>query len=316
MAEYRLRAAWGRGWILKILITGSSGLIGSALTSFLIANGHEIYPIVRARGRVAARAIPWNPSAGILPLEALEGADAAIHLAGESIAGGRWTAERKRRILESRRDGTRLLAGSLGRLSAPPKVLISASAIGYYGDRGEEVLKETSAPGRGFLADVCREWENAARPAAERGIRLVTLRTGLVLSSTGGVLSRILVPYRWGLGGKIGSGRQYMSWIALDDLVKAIYHAIQNEEIIGPMNAVAPYPVANLEFTKTLGRVLSRPTLFPLPATAARLLLGEMADALLLASVRVEPASLLDSGFRFEFSDLDSALRHLLELGK
>jgi uncharacterized protein (TIGR01777 family) len=305
-----------RECILRILITGSSGLIGSALTSFLAANGHEICPLVRARDGIPAQAIPWNPSTGTLPLEALEEADAVIHLAGENIAEGRWTAERKRRILESRRHGTSLLAGSLSRLSAPPRVLISASAIGYYGDRGEEVLNENSSPGQGFLADVCRQWEEAAKPAAERGIRLVTSRTGLVLSSAGGVLSKILLPYRMGLGGKIGSGRQYMSWIALDDLVKAIYHAIQNEEIIGPMNAVAPHPVTNLEFTKTLGRVLSRPTLLPLPAAAARLLLGEMADALLLASARVEPASLLNSGFRFQYPDLDSALRHLLEIGK
>jgi uncharacterized protein len=301
---------------LRILITGSSGLIGSALTSFLAARGHEILPIIRARDKIPAHAIPWNPSAGTLPLEALEGADAVIHLAGENIAGGRWTADRKHRILESRRRGTSLLVDSLSRLSAPPRVLISASAIGYYGNRGEEVLKENSSPGQGFLADVCREWEEAAGPAAQKGIRLVMARTGLVLSSAGGVLSRIVLPYRMGLGGRIGNGRQYMSWIALDDLTRAIYHAIQKEDITGPMNAVAPRPVTNLEFTETLGRVLSRPMLFPLPAAAARLLLGEMADALLLASARVEPASLLNSGFRFQYPDLDSALRHALKSGK
>jgi uncharacterized protein len=278
--------------------------------------GHEICPIVRARDGIPAKAIPWNPSAKTLALEALEGADAVIHLAGENIAEGRWTTERKRRILESRRLGTSLLADSLSRLSAPPKVLISASAIGYYGDRGEEVLKEDSGPGQGFLADVCREWEDAAQPAAEKGIRLVISRTGLVLSGAGGVLSRMLLPYRMGLGGRIGNGRQYMSWITLDDLVRAIYHAIQNEKVVGPMNAVAPHPATNFEFTKAMGRALSRPTLFPLPALAARLFLGEMADALLLASARVEPACLLSSGFRFQYPDLDSALRHVLELGK
>lgn len=268
--------------------------------------------IMLRRERMPADAIPWNPSTGFLPLESLEGADAAVHLAGENIAAGRWTAKKKQRILESRRRGTRLVADSLSRLAQPPRVLISASAIGYYGDRGETILKEDSGPGHGFLADVCREWEESARPVLGKGIRLVTLRTGLVLSSTGGVLGRILPPYRMGLGGRIGSGRQYMSWIVLEDLIAAIFHAIGNEKITGPINAVAPHPVTNLEFTKTLGKVLSRPTLFPLPAAAVRLFLGEMADALLLASARVEPSVLLSSGFRFQYPELNSALCNLL----
>jgi uncharacterized protein (TIGR01777 family) len=242
----------------------------------------------------------------------LQGVDAVVHLAGESIAQ-RWTPESKARILQSRTSGTRLLSESFARLTPPPRVFICASAIGYYGNRGDEVLTEQSPPGSGFLAEVCREWEAACEPAVRGGIRVVNLRTGMVLSAAGGVLPRMLFPFRVGLGGKIGSGRQYMSWIALDDLVGVIIHALTCDRLAGPVNAVAPNPVTNLEFTRTSGRVLRRPTFLAVPAWAARLAFGEMADALLLASARVTPARLAASGFVFRYAELESALRHVLK---
>lgn len=242
-----------------------------------------------------------------------EGPDAVVHLAGENIARARWSERQKALIRDSRVKGTRLLCDLLARYSPPPKALVCASAVGYYGDRADEILKEESAPGSGFLADVCREWEAATQPAVERGIRVVNLRIGIVLSPMGGALAKMLTPFKLGVGGTIGSGRQYMSWIALDDVVGAIHFALTNESLHGPVNAVAPNPVTNREFTHTLGRVLSRPTLFPMPAFAARLVLGEMADALLLASARVEPAQLLASGFTFRHPDLEAALRALLK---
>jgi uncharacterized protein (TIGR01777 family) len=241
----------------------------------------------------------------------LQGVDAAVHLAGESIAQ-RWTSERKARILKSRARGTRLLSESFARLTQPLRVLLCASAIGYYGNRGEEVLTEESPSGSGFLAEVCREWEAACESAVRKGIRVVNLRFGVVLSPTGGMLGRMLFPFRLGLGGRIGSGKQYMSWIAIDDLVGIILHALACDELIGPVNAVAPNPVTNFEFTKTLGRVLRRPTVFPVPSWAARLALGEMADDLLLASARVEPARLASSGYVFHYPELEGALRHVL----
>jgi hypothetical protein len=242
----------------------------------------------------------------------VEAPDAFVHLAGENIAAGRWTAARKARIRDSRVKVTRRLCESLARLSQPPKVVVSASAVGYYGDRSDEVLTEESPSGAGFLAQVCREWEAACGPAVQKGIRVVNLRTGMVLSAAGGMLPRILPPFRMGLGGRIGSGRQYMSWIALDDLVGVIVHALTCDRPAGPVNAVAPNPVTNLEFTRTLGRVLRRPTFFAVPAWAARLAFGEMAGALLLASARVEPARLAASGFVFRYPELEGALRHML----
>jgi hypothetical protein len=241
----------------------------------------------------------------------LQGVDAAVHLAGESIAQ-RWTPERKAKILKSRARGTRLLSESFARLTQPPCVFLCASAIGYYGDRGEEVLTEDSPSGVGFLAEVCRGWEAACAAAVQKGIRVVNLRMGIVLSAAGGVLPRMLLPFRMGLGGRIGSGRQYMSWIALDELVGVIIHALTCDILAGPVNAVAPHPVTNLEFTRTLGRVLRRPTVLSVPAFAARLALGEMADSLLLASARVEPARLAASGYAFRYPELEGALRHLL----
>ena len=254
----------------------------------------------------------WDPMAGKLNPTALEGIDAVVHLAGENIAARRWTAKQKARIRESRVTGTRLLAESLARVARPPKVLICASAIGYYGNRGDERLDEESSSGNDFLAEVCREWEASAQAAIDKGIRVVFLRFGMILSPAGGALGKMLTPFRLGVGGIIGNGQQYMSWIALDDLIGAIYHALLDERLSGPVNAVSPNSVTNHEFTKTLGRVLGRPTLFPLPAFAARLAFGEMADGLLLSSARVEPLRLLSSGYTFRYPILREALRHLL----
>jgi len=295
---------------MKILVSGSTGLVGSALVPFLLTGGHQVARLVRSQP-TAGGEVPWDPAAGRLEATNLEGLDAVVHLAGERITG-RWTAAKKARIRSSRVQGTRLLAEALAGLKQPPKTLVCASAIGYYGNRGDEVLREDSPSGAGFLAEVCREWEAAARPAAEKGIRVVQLRIGVVLSPAGGALARMRTPFKLGLGGRIGNGKQYMSWIAIEDLTGAIHHALTNESLRGPVNAVAPRSVTNLEFTKTLGRVLGRPTLFPLPAFAARLAFGEMADELLLASTRVEPTKLVSSGYRFRAPELEGALRHLL----
>jgi len=235
-----------------------------------------------------------------------------VHLAGENIAAGRWTRSRKDAIRQSRVRGTSLLAETLASLNRPPAVFVSASAVGYYGDRGNELLNERSPQGSGFLADVCKEWEAATDPATERGIRVVNLRIGMVLSATGGALSRLLLPFRLGLGGRIGNGRQYMSWIGLDDLVRAVCFSIERTEIAGALNAVAPETVTNREFTRTLGAVLARPAVLPIPRFFLRLVLGEMADSLLFASARVEPRVLLSSGLDFSSPTLQSALRQIL----
>jgi uncharacterized protein (TIGR01777 family) len=267
---------------------------------------------VRTAPRPGHAEVHWQPETGSIATPGLEGLDAVVHLAGENIAAGRWTAEKKASIRDSRVQGTHLLCDALAQLVNPPKVLVSASAIGYYGDRGAEVLREDSRPGRDFLADVCRAWEAATAPAAQRGIRVVNLRFGIVLSAAGGALAKMLLPFKLGAGGIIGSGQQYMSWIALDDVVGAIHHTLITDTLHGPVNAVAPNPVTNAVFTKTLGRVLWRPTLFPLPAFVARAAFGEMADALLLASTRVEPARLKDTHYAFRYPELEGALRHVL----
>ena len=295
---------------MRAAITGSSGFIGSALLSELALAGHQVVRVVRREAR-GPDAIRWDPETGTIEAEKLEGLDAVIHLAGESIVG-RWTPSKKAGIQDSRRRGTRLLAETLASLARRPRVLIAASAIGYYGDRGDERLTEQSPPGTGFLPDVCREWEQAAQPVTSAGIRLVHLRIGVVLSPRGGALAKMLPPFRLGLGGILGTGRQHWSWVALGDVTGAIQHALITDSVRGPVNVVSPNPATNAEFTRALGRVLRRPTIFPVPAFAARLLMGEMADALLLASARVEPTRLVESGYRFRYPELDAALRHLL----
>ncbi len=296
---------------MKILISGSHGLVGTALIKSLASEGHEILRLVRYAPS-SVQEIEWSPDRYSIALARLEGFDAVVHLAGESIAEGRWTDEKKKRIRESRVKGTRLLGDALANLSQPPKTFVSASAIGYYGDRGDGILTEASPPGKDFLSEVCVEWEKATALASEKGIRVVNCRFGIILDANGGALKKMLPPFRMGVGGKIGSGQQWMSWIALDDVVRGIKFALANDSIRGPVNFVAPAPVTNARFTKTLGKVLSRPTLFPIPAFGVRLLFGEMADALLLSSQRVEPALLQTSNFLFQYSQLEAALRHVL----
>jgi len=299
---------------MNFVITGSTGLVGSALVPFLETRGHGVTRLLRPSTGVQAKEndVQWDPAATRVDSTALEGRDVVVHLAGDNIASGRWTAAKKARIRDSRVQGTRVLCEAIAKLSQPPKAVLCASAVGFYGDRGEEVLDESSTPGKDFLADVCREWEAAAQPAADGGCRVVHLRIGVVLSPAGGALAKMLLPFKLGAGGKIGSGKQYMSWISIDDLVEVIHHAMVTEDLRGPVNAVSPTPVTNLEFTKSLGKVLSRPTLFPMPAFLARLAFGEMADAALLASTRVEPARLKETGYMFRHPGLAGALRHVL----
>lgn len=300
---------------MKIIVAGSSGLVGSALIDSLRAERHEIGRLVRSGSAPVAdgsKAIRWEPPTGSIDLAALEGADAIVNLAGASIAGARWTAERKRVLRESRVGATRHLVAGIARLKNKPQVLVSASAIGYYGERGDEILTETSAPGSDFLAQLCREWEAETLKAEREGIRAVMLRFGIVLASHGGALAKMLPPFRFGVGGRLGNGRQWMSWIALDDVVALLRYAIENESLRGPVNAVAPNPVTNVEFTSVLASVLHRPALFPVPRLALRLMLGEMAGAL-LASQRVMPAALGARSFKFGQPDLKPALESILK---
>ena len=296
----------------RVVISGASGLIGGALAGALAADGHAVGRLVRPGPAVRLGDVAWDPTAGRIDAAALEGADAVVHLAGESIAAGRWTAARKRAIRDSRVGGTRLLAEAVAGLRRPPRVLVSASAVGYYGDRGDEPLTEASAPGQGFLAEVAVAWEAAAEPARRAGLRVVHPRIGLVLAAAGGALPKMLTPFRLGLGGVIGDGRQQVSWIALDDLVSVLRHLLTTDSLAGPVNAVAPAPVDNRELTRTLARVLGRPALLPLPASVVRLVFGEMGLALLLASARVLPARLEATGFRFRNPTLEAALRAVL----
>lgn len=296
---------------LHVAVTGASGLIGSALVPFLTTGGHRVTRIVRRRPGPGE--IEWDPGAGRLAPGELEGVDAVVHLAGEAV-GTRWTEERKRRILESRTRGTSLLAETLARLSRPPRVLVAASAVGVYGDRGEEMLTEDSPPPSvsDFLSEVGRAWEAATAPARDAGIRVVSLRFGVVLTPAGGALARMLPAFQAGAGGSLGSGRQWMSWIAIEDAIGAVHQALCDERLAGPVNATAPWPVPNREFTRILARVLSRPALVPVPETALRLVLGEMAPTALLASQRVRPAALEAAGYEFRYPELRGALRHLL----
>jgi uncharacterized protein (TIGR01777 family) len=302
---------------MKVVVTGSTGLVGRALVRSLLSGGHEVTRLVRGGAQEfrapGTKAVQWEPDRGVVNAAELEGHDAAVHLAGDPIAEGRWDEEKKRRILESRVKGTRLLAETLAGLKEKPRVLVSASATGFYGDRGEESLREESASGEDFLSEVCREWEKATLAASQAGIRVVHLRIGFVLSAEGGGLAKMLTPFKLGLGGRVGSGRQYISWVTLDDLVSIIRRAIEDEHLRGPVNAVAPTPVTNAEFTKALGQVLGRPTLFPLPAFAARLAFGEMADAVLLSSTRAVPARLQEAGYQFAHPEIEGALKHVLK---
>jgi len=296
---------------MRILVSGSSGLVGRAVSADLSLRGHRVGRLVRGTTSVPGDVL-WDPAAGRFDSGAAEGTDAVVHLAGENISSRRWTDGQKRRIRDSRIEGTALLARSLLALPHPPSIVIAASAIGFYGDTGDRAVDEASPPGTGFLADVCRAWEAAARPLADGGVRLVTLRLGVVLGTRGGALAQMLPLFRVGLGGRIGNGRQWMSWITLGEVVGIVSFALGNGDLRGPVNAVAPEPVRNSDFTAALGKALGRPTLLAVPAIALRLALGEMADALLLSSSRVSPAVLPRCGYRFTHPELEGALRSLL----
>jgi uncharacterized protein (TIGR01777 family) len=296
---------------MRVLVSGASGLVGRALVPYLTTGGHEVLRLVR-RAAAAPDEVAWDPIAGTIDAPRLEGLDAVVHLAGEPVAEGRWTTAKKARIRESRVQGTGLLAAALARARRPPGVLVSASAVGVYGDRGDETLTEESAPGEGFLAETAVAWEAALAPARDAGIRTVQLRFGIVLSPESGALGRMLPPFRRHLGGRLGSGRQHVSWIALDDALGAVHHAMATPSLEGPVNATAPHPVRNAELTKALGHALGRFTPFAMPKFAARLAFGEMADALLLSSQRVLPAALTASGYPFRYPRIEGALHHLL----
>ena len=293
-----------------VAISGASGLVGSALAAALERDGTRVLRLSRRSG---PGVVTWDPAEGVSDPSSLEGLRGVVHLAGENIASGRWTDAQKQRIRDSRVEGTRNLCRSLGTLKSPPGVFVCASAIGFYGDRGDELLDESSPAGQGFLADVCQEWEAAAQEAAATGARVVQTRFGVVLSKEGGALQKMLTPFKMGVGGRVGSGRQYWSWVALPDVVGSIRHALATESVTGPVNVVSPQPVTNAEFTKVLAKVLHRPAFFPMPAAAARLALGEMAEELLLASARVAPRTLEESGYAFQFSELEAALRDALQ---
>lgn len=297
---------------MRIAITGASGLIGKSLVNLLSGQGHEVFKLTRHKSS-DAHEIQWDPNSGTLDPNALEGMDAVVHLAGESV-GQVWTKEIKQRIRESREKGTTLIARTIANLQKKPAVFISASAIGYYGDRGDEPLNESSSVGRGFLAEVVKDWETATAAASSAGIRTVNMRFGVVLSPEGGALKQMLPPFQMGAGGNLGHGRQYFSWISLTDAVNAIRFAIETPSLQGPVNVVSPNPVTNAEFTRALGKVLSRPTIFPVPAMAARMIFGEMADEMLLGGARIFPQKLQQAGYPYQFPTIEAALRH--ELGK
>ena len=292
---------------MKTAIAGASGLVGSALIPVLERDGHEITRLVRTAPRTGE--IEWHPNQDALKPNDFEGFDVIINLAGENIAGGRWTDDQKRKIRDSRVNGTHLLSEAVAKLARKPKVFVCASATGIYGDRGDEKLDEQSESGGGFLAGVCREWEKASEPASKAGVRVVNLRYGPILARDGGMLAKLLTPFKMGMGGKVGSGKQYISWVSLEDAVRATKFAIDDEAIRGPLNVVSPNPVTNEEFTKTLGHVLNRPTALAMPAFAARLAFGEMADEMLLASQQVLPKRLNSAGFQFELPELERAMR-------
>ncbi|HEX7019734.1 MAG TPA: TIGR01777 family oxidoreductase [Gemmatimonadaceae bacterium] len=294
----------------SVVITGGHGMIGASLVRSLSAADRSVRTIVRRPARDATE-IEWRPDSGYIDAPKLTGADMVVHLAGENIAQ-RWTPARRRRIRSSRSDATRLLAAALAALPTPPRVLVSASAVGIYGDRGDEVLDESSAIGTGFLARIGAEWEAATEPARAAGVRVVHMRLGVVLSPSGGILARMLTPFRLGIGGRLGSGRQWVSWIALSDVLGAICHALGDDTLTGPVNVCTPNPVTNAELTRILAGVLGRPAVFPVPALALRAVFGDMANETILASQRVRPSKLMERGFEFEWPTLERALRGLL----
>ena len=293
---------------LRVAITGSSGMVGSALVSSLTADGQRVDRVVRSRPSHGEEAVYWKPTEGVIEAHALEGCDAVVHLAGENIAQ-RWSAAAKRRIRDSRVDSTRLLVGALTRLKRRPSVLVSASALGIYGDRGDELLDEESELGNDFLAEVAKAWEAATRPAVQAGIRVVNTRFGIILSPSGGALEKLLTVFRLGAGGKAGSGEQWMSWVALTDVVRVIRFAIETGTLRGPVNVVAPNPVRNAEFAKTLGEVLHRPSFATVPRSMIKLVIGEMGEATILVSQRVRAAKLDAAGYAFRYQRLEEALR-------
>jgi len=297
---------------MKVLISGSSGLVGGALTDSLRADGNAVCHLVRPGGKAAPGDVQWNPLSALVDVPAMEGFDAVVNLNGASIAGGRWTSKRKTILRGSRVDSTRVLVDALSHLRQPPPVFVCASATGYYGNRGDEVLTETSGYGNDFLAILCRAWEGEAARAASSGIRTVIARFGIVLSAQGGALPRMLTPFKFGAGGRLGSGKQWMSWIAMEDAVRVLRAAIDDGRWNGAVNVVSPQPVRNAEFTRVLASVLHRPAIFPAPSFALRLALGEMADALLLASQRVQPVCLQQYGFAFRYENLEPALHAVL----
>lgn len=297
---------------MKILISGAAGLVGNALAKALRAEGHSVASLVRPGGLAKEGDTRWDPASGSVDADAMEGTDAVIHLGGASIAGGRWNAARKELLRSSRVDSTRVLVNALVRMRRKPRVFLCASAIGIYGNRGDEILTESSAPGTDFLSGVARDWESEAQKAAASGIRTVLLRFGVVLAAEGGALPRMALPIRWGVGGRLGSGKQWISWVSLEDAVGAAQAALLDERLSGPLNVVAPGAVRNEKFTRVLARVLHRPAIFPAPAFALRLALGEMADALLLISQRVEPHQLRAAGYAFCHAELEPALRAIL----
>jgi len=297
---------------MKVLISGGSGLVGTALTQALRAEGHTVAHLVRPGGDAAPGDIRWAPDTSFVNVAAMEGLDAVVNLNGASIGGGRWTPERKKLLRSSRIDSTRVLEDALSRMKQKPRVFVSASATGYYGDRGDEILTESSSSGDDFLSLLARDWEAEASRAESLGIRTVITRFGVILSANGGALPRMLTPFKLGAGGRLGSGKQWMSWVALEDVVGALLAAIVNEHLAGPVNVVAPNPVQNSEFTRVLASVLHRPAIFPAPAFALRLALGEMADALLLSSQRVEPVQLSANRYAFQFENLEPALHAIL----
>lgn len=296
----------------RIVIAGASGLIGQALTTHLEAQGHAVVRLVRSREATAGER-RWDPAAGELDADALEGVDAIVNLAGANVGAGRWTALRREAIRRSRIDATTTLVNALSKLRRRPAVLVNASAVGFYGDRGDETLNESSGPGDGFLAEVCQEWEAAAAGAERHGVRAIMLRFGVVFAPRGGALEKLLPVFRCGVGGRIGSGRQWMSWVAIDDAVRVLTWSIDRADARGAFNATAPEPVTNAVFAATLARVLRRPAILPVPATVLRLAMGEMAEATILASTRAVPRRLAECGFGFLHPTLEAALRRVLD---